>query len=380
MAAKPVKIAFLADTKDFTSSMDKVGAAADGAAAEVKSSSDKIDSALSTAADGSDKLATASAQTAGGLGDLGGALGLLPGPLGAMGAAMETAAPAIMGVTGAADLLNVATEKFPILSKAATAATKAQAIATRVLGAALRFALGPIGLVILALTVLVGVAVLAYKKSETFQRIVNKAFSLVKAAASALKAGFIASFNGIVSAITRVINFAGTLKSKVSDGFSAIVDFIKSVPGKIRALGGFFADAGKAIIGRFVEGLKNAGGVVSDIAGNIWNAVKTLLNSAIDRINSALEFTISLPGPNITVNPPNIPHLAKGGIVYGPTLALIGEAGPEAVVPLGQGYMGGVNVYKIEVTAPVGSSSADIGRSLVKHIDAYERAGGRRRK
>ena len=29
-----------------------------------------------------------------------------------------------------------------------------------------------------------------------------------------------------------------------------------------------------------------------------------------------------------------VPAMAKGGIVTGPTLALIGEAGPEAVVPL----------------------------------------------
>jgi hypothetical protein len=42
---------------------------------------------------------------------------------------------------------------------------------------------------------------------------------------------------------------------------------------------------------------------------------------------------------------PNIPMLADGGIVTGPTLALIGEAGPEAVVPLDRmGSMGGGNV------------------------------------
>jgi hypothetical protein len=43
-----------------------------------------------------------------------------------------------------------------------------------------------------------------------------------------------------------------------------------------------------------------------------------------------------------------IPALADGGIVTGPTLALIGEAGPEAVVPLDRmGSMGGgdVNIY-----------------------------------
>jgi len=40
-----------------------------------------------------------------------------------------------------------------------------------------------------------------------------------------------------------------------------------------------------------------------------------------------------------------IPALANGGIVTGPTLALIGEAGPEAVVPLDRaGGMGGVTI------------------------------------
>jgi len=33
--------------------------------------------------------------------------------------------------------------------------------------------------------------------------------------------------------------------------------------------------------------------------------------------------------------------MAKGGIVKSPTLAMIGERGPEAVVPLGRGGMGG---------------------------------------
>jgi hypothetical protein len=40
-----------------------------------------------------------------------------------------------------------------------------------------------------------------------------------------------------------------------------------------------------------------------------------------------------------------IPAMAAGGIVTGPTLAMIGEAGPEAVIPLDRmGSMGGNNV------------------------------------
>lgn len=40
-----------------------------------------------------------------------------------------------------------------------------------------------------------------------------------------------------------------------------------------------------------------------------------------------------------------IPKLATGGIVTSPTIAMIGEAGPEAVVPLNRmGSMGGATV------------------------------------
>ena len=38
---------------------------------------------------------------------------------------------------------------------------------------------------------------------------------------------------------------------------------------------------------------------------------------------------------------PGVPQLAEGGIVTKPTLAMIGEAGPEAVVPLGGGGAAG---------------------------------------
>jgi len=42
---------------------------------------------------------------------------------------------------------------------------------------------------------------------------------------------------------------------------------------------------------------------------------------------------------------PKIPTLAAGGIVTSPTLAMIGERGPEAVVPLGRrGGMGGITI------------------------------------
>ena len=68
----------------------------------------------------------------------------------------------------------------------------------------------------------------------------------------------------------------------------------------------------------------------------------------------------------------DIPKLGAGGIVRRPTLALVGESGPEAVVPLGRGV--GTS-YTINVSAPA-SSPADVGRAVVEAIEAYERRSG----
>jgi hypothetical protein len=69
-----------------------------------------------------------------------------------------------------------------------------------------------------------------------------------------------------------------------------------------------------------------------------------------------------------------IPKMAEGGIVSRPTLALIGEAGPEAVVPLSKMNSGGGDV-NINVTGGL-STSAEIGQSVVNALRAYSRSAG----
>jgi hypothetical protein len=73
----------------------------------------------------------------------------------------------------------------------------------------------------------------------------------------------------------------------------------------------------------------------------------------------------------------NSRRFAKGGIVTGPTNALIGEAGPEAVIPLsggGSGLMGAT--YNIVVNAGVGTNGAQVGAQIVEAIKKYERTSG----
>ena len=79
----------------------------------------------------------------------------------------------------------------------------------------------------------------------------------------------------------------------------------------------------------------------------IETALKTPFNALIGLVNSlfaAMKFTKSIENPftgtvysiGMDLSSWQIPMLAKGGIVNKPTLAMIGEDGPEAVVPLNQ--------------------------------------------
>jgi hypothetical protein len=66
--------------------------------------------------------------------------------------------------------------------------------------------------------------------------------------------------------------------------------------------------------------------------------------------------------------------MAEGGIVRGPLNALIGEAGPEAVIPLEKmGKMGG-NTYNVTINANVADSR--LGEVVVNAIKRYERTSG----
>lgn len=90
-------------------------------------------------------------------------------------------------------------------------------------------------------------------------------------------------------------------------------------------------------------------GVVKGIINGVASLIESGLNLVFDGINNLIyraEWTNG-PASYPRLPPVNIPELADGGIVSRPTLALIGEAGPEAVVPLSRGAgfaTGGVNI------------------------------------
>jgi hypothetical protein len=82
-----------------------------------------------------------------------------------------------------------------------------------------------------------------------------------------------------------------------------------------------------------------------NVVKGIFNSIGSAWNNTFGKISFKIPNIPGLPGRGEKIEFPKIPALADGGIVTGPTLALIGEAGPEAVIPLDRaGGMGGNNV------------------------------------
>jgi hypothetical protein len=98
---------------------------------------------------------------------------------------------------------------------------------------------------------------------------------------------------------------------------------------------------------------------------------------SVDDISRELRLTLPPMNPKIpragssplTVNP-GVTLFAKGGIVTSPTLGVVGEAGPEAVIPLDRaGGIGGQTFVTINVTG------AD-PQAVVEALRRYTRANG----
>jgi len=110
-----------------------------------------------------------------------------------------------------------------------------------------------------------------------------------------------------------------------------------------------------------------------DIFGNSIMVVTGPLGLLIGMLRKLVDLKDSIG--NFDIGGINIPGFADGGIVTGPTLAMVGEKGPEAIIPLSQlGSMGGGGVT-VNVTGGL-ATSAEIGQAVVNAIRAYNRSAG----
>lgn len=147
---------------------------------------------------------------------------------------------------------------------------------------------------------------------------------------SGLGSWFGQRWSDVTYALSNVAGWFGSIfgqaYSAVQNAFSSIGSFFSGIWNTVQSI---FVNAGQAV-GDAVGGAFR--GAVNAVLGTIENIV----NGFIDMINDAISVINSLPLPFSLgyIGGVYLPRLARGGIVDSPTVAMIGEAGKEAVVPL----------------------------------------------
>lgn len=137
-------------------------------------------------------------------------------------------------------------------------------------------------------------------------------------------------WNDVTSALSKVASWFGDIFGKafdaVKNAFSSIGDFFKGVWDTVKSI---FVNAGQ-MVGEAV------GGAFKSAVNAVLGTIENVVNGFIGMINGVLGVVRNLPGLGWvgSVSTVSLPRLARGGIVDSPTIAMIGEAGKEAVVPL----------------------------------------------
>lgn len=157
------------------------------------------------------------------------------------------------------------------------------------------------------------------------------------------------TFGPIVSTvINTVVNLFNTFLGAVSDVVTRVLAVLR---GLITFITGVFQGNWSKAWNGIVTVFKNVFGLIKDILKSIVNVCIDLLNGLVSAVWNAVRGIINGVGTiaqqigellgkknwgwKLTAQPPRIPHLKTGGVVTGPTYALIGEGGKdEAVIPL----------------------------------------------
>ena len=133
----------------------------------------------------------------------------------------------------------------------------------------------------------------------------------------------------VKNALANVSSWFGDIFTRaynaVTNAFSSIGSFFSGVWETVK---GIFVNAGQ-MVGSAVGGAFRS--AVNAVLGTIENVV----NGFIGMINGVIGMINKIPGVSLGgIGYVSLPRLARGGIVDSPTVAMIGEAGKEVVMPL----------------------------------------------
>lgn len=216
----------------------------------------------------------------------------------------------------------------------------------------------PITWVVVAIMALVAVFVILWNECDGFRQFwidlwegIKKAFAAIvewfKEAGKSIAKFFVDAWENIKKAWSAVGQWFKDIWQSIKNAFSSVGKWFKDIftgawngiKNAFSAVGSFFTGIWNNIKSIFSKVGDAIGGAVSKAFSNAINWVLEkaigIINGFIGAINTAISIINKIPGVNIkTLNKLEVPKLAKGGIVDRATLAMFGEAGKEAVIPL----------------------------------------------
>lgn len=174
------------------------------------------------------------------------------------------------------------------------------------------------------------------------------------------------NIKNIVSAVWDIIqNVVSNAFGNLREFIQVFVDFVAGLAAHLwdwltEGLGGAI-DKVEEMFGNVISFLAGIPGRIDDIFRGLW-----------DHLPKPPDWLPGIPGTSAFMAP--IPGLASGGIVSRPTVAMLGERGPEAVVPLSD--LRGMTINVTIQHSGLGVDSPRLQRDLVEALDRYVRRNG----
>jgi len=235
------------------------------------------------------------------------ALEKVVGWVGQLASWLSKLSPEVLTVIGViAGVVAAIAPVLMILGKLAFAVSSIMNLANT-LGVTVGALASPFGIAIAAIAAVIAIGVLLYKN-----------WDVIKAKAIQIKTAIVTTWNNIKTQVTTAVN---NLKTTVTNAFNTLKSTVSTIWNNI-----------KTAITRPIQTAK-------DTVKAAIDRIKSYFPFHIGKIMSGLKLPHFKISGKFSLNPPSTPHIGvswykTGGIFDAPSVIGVGEAGPEAVVPL----------------------------------------------